>query len=106
MCHGLVTSGVCVYIPEEEVFHTDSGPLLNGMFGVRKDEVSDQGHQIFRLIMNLIPLNGLCKPLSGDVDTLPAWSSMNPFFLQPCEQLLITSEDVTCFFYTMSVPHC
>ena len=106
VCHGLVTSGVCVYIPEEEVFHTDSGPLLNGMFGVRKDEVSDQGHQIFRLIMNLIPLNGLCKPLSGDVDTLPAWSSMNPFFLQPCEQLLITSEDVKCFFYTMSVPHC
>jgi len=106
VCHGLVTSGVCVYIPEEEVFHTDSGPLLNGMFGVRKDEVSDQGHQIFRLIMNLIPLNGLYKPLSGDVDTLPAWSSMNPFFLQPCEQLLITSEDVKCFFYTMSVPHC
>lgn len=29
---------------------------------------------------------------------------MNPFFLQPTENLLISSEDVRCFFYTMAVP--
>jgi len=106
VCKGLVASGVCVYIPEEDVFHTGSGPLLNGMFGVTKDETSDQGFEIYRLIMNLIPLNGLCKPLAGDVDTLPAWSAMSPFFLQPNERLLVSSEDVRCFFYTMSVPQC
>ena len=27
-----------------------------------------------------------------------------PFFLQPGENLLVSSEDVRCFFYTMSVP--
>ena len=106
VCKGLVASGVCVYIPEEDVFHTGSGPLLNGMFGVTKDETSEQGFEIHRLIMNLIPLNGLCKPLAGDVDTLPAWSAMSPFFLQPNERLLVSSEDVKCFFYTMSVPQC
>ena len=105
VCRGLLSSGVCVLIPEEEIFHTDQGPLLNGLFGVSKEEVSAQGHEIFRLIMNLIPLNGLCKPISGDVDTLPSWSSMSPFFLQPHEQLLVSSEDVKCFFYVMSVPH-
>ena len=46
VCHGLVASGVCTLIPEEEVFMTKSS-------------------------------------LSGDVDTLPAWSTMSPFFLQP-----------------------
>ena len=54
--------------------------------------------------MNLIPLNAICMPLSGDVATLPAWSSMSPFFLQPTQNLLVSSEDVKCFFYVMSVP--
>lgn len=106
VCRGLLASGVCVAIAEEEVFQTDSGPLLNGLFGVSKDEVSAQGFDIFRLIMNLVPLNKLCKPIAGDVDSLPSWSGMSPFFLQPNEQLLISSEDVKCFFYTMSVPSC
>ena len=29
---------------------------------------------------------------------------MNPYFLQPGETLLISSEDIRCFFYTISVP--
>ena len=106
VCAGLVRSGVCVFIPEHEIFHTDSGPLLNGLFGVPKDEKTAQGVEIYRLIMNLIPLNNLCKPMSGDVDSLPSWSTMSPFFLQPNERLLVSSEDVKCFFYTMSVPDC
>eukprot|EP00438_Fugacium_kawagutii_P030707 Skav213061 [mRNA] locus=scaffold364:550493:557908:- [translate_table: standard] len=104
VCQGLVSSGVCVYLCEDDVFKTDSGLLLNGLFGVTKDECTAEGVEIYRLIMNLIPLNRLCKPIAGDVDTLPAWSSMSPFFLQPDEKLLISSEDVKCFFYTMSVP--
>lgn len=56
--------------------------------------------------MNLIPLNNLCAPMTGDVDTLPTWGAMNPFFLQPSENLSISSEDVKCFFHTMAVPQC
>ena len=44
-------------------------------------------------------------PLGG-TSTLPSWGMMNPFFIQPDENLLISSEDVKCFFYTMSVPAC
>jgi len=29
---------------------------------------------------------------------------MSPFFLQPHENLLVSSEDVKCFFYMMRVP--
>ena len=103
VCTGLMECGLCCALPREEVFDTGSGPLLNGMFGVTKNEVVD-GIEVYRLIMNLVPFNTISEPLSGDVATLPAWSSMSPFFLQPNERLLISSEDVRCFFYTMAVP--
>ena len=106
VCTGLVSSGVCTWLEESEVFHVDDIPLLNGLFGVSKEEFTDQGVEIFRLIMNLIPLNALCKPLAGDVDTLPSWGTMSPLFLQPSERLVVSSEDVKCFFYTMRVPPC
>lgn len=79
VCHGLVITGVCKYLRASEVFHTRQGILLNGMFGVTKDEFTESGDEIFRLIMNLIPLNLMCSPMRGDVDTLPSWGSMNPF---------------------------
>lgn len=106
VCTGLVSAGVCTWIEESEVFHVGGVPLLNGMFGVTKDEWTAEGDEIFRLIMNLVPVNALGLPMSGDVDTLPSWGGMNPFFLQPSEHLLISSEDVKCFFYTMRVPLC
>ena len=103
VCRGLLDAGLCGLLHRDEVFDTGEGPLLNGMFGVTKDEWHD-GTEVFRLIMNLIPLNGIAMPLQGDVGTLPSWAGMNPFFLQPHENLLISSEDVRCFFYTMAVP--
>lgn len=105
VCVGLVTSGVCVVLPENEVFSTGDELLLNGLFGVSKDEVND-GVETYRLIMNLIPFNNISQPLSGDIATLPNWGMMSPYFIQPSEQLLISSEDVRCFFYAMSVPPC
>ena len=106
VCDGLVKAGVCCFLEEHEVFSIDGSPLLNGLFGVTKDDFTDSGIEIYRLIMNLIPLNELCMPLSGDVATLPTWSAMSPFFLQPHENLLVSSEDVKCFFYVMQVPQC
>ena len=96
VCDGLVSSGVCVLLKRDEIFHTAQGPLLN-------DE-THEGVEVFRLIMNLIPLNRISEPLAGDIETLPTWAMMNPLWLQPSETLLVSSEDVRCFFYTMSVP--
>ena len=106
VCEGLLKSGVCGLMPRESVFEGPNGLLLNGLFGVPKDETTPEGIEVFRLIMNLIPLNGICQSMAGDVATLPSWSGMNPFFLQPGENLLISSEDVRCFFYIMGVPEC
>jgi len=103
VCRGLTSCGICTFLTEEELFHTGEGPLLNGLFGVTKDEFH-QGHEVFRLIMNLIPLNGIVEPMKGDVETLPTWSMTTPFQLQPDESLVVSSEDVRCFFYVISVP--
>eukprot|EP00438_Fugacium_kawagutii_P021648 Skav231607 [mRNA] locus=scaffold1636:8556:16397:- [translate_table: standard] len=102
-CKGLVSSGLCGLIPESQVIHVDGKPLLNGLFGVSKGEVAD-GHEVHRLIMNLIPLNNICRGMDGDVATLPSWSSTSPLCLLPEEQLVVSSEDVRCFFYIFAVP--
>lgn len=93
VCQGLLDSGICTCLPGDEVYHVGGKMLLNGLFGVTKDEWHE-GQEVFRLIMNMIPLNSLAEPLKGDVETLPMWSLMTPFFVQPDEQLLISSEDV------------
>lgn len=54
--------------------------------------------------MNLIPLNRIVRPIKGDVSTLPAWPSMHPFEVGEGETLVVSSEDVRCFFYIFAVP--
>lgn len=103
LCEGLIKSGICRVISEEELFKVSDKPLLNGLFGVEKGEV-DGLFECHRLIMNLIPLNAVCRGIQGDVATLPSWASMGPLALMPTEQLLVSSEDVRCFFYIFGVP--
>ena len=103
VCRGLIESGVCTVLSRDDVYSVGGVPLLNGPFGVTKDEW-ENGFETYRLIMNMIPLNLLARPLQGDIDTLPSWALMTPYFIQPGESLLISSEDIRCFFYTMSVP--
>ena len=102
VCRGLLSSGICGLLPESELFHVKGRPLLNGLFGVPKGDRAG-GIELHRLIMNLIPLNNICRPIQGDVSTLPAWSSAGPLMLMPTQQLLIGS-DVRCFFYIFKVP--
>ena len=65
-----------------------------------------QGVPIYRLIMNLVPLNDLCQGMAGDIQTLPHWFGMSPFHIEPHENLVISSEDLRCFFYTLALPPC
>ena len=71
VCEGLISAGICGVMAENELFQVEGKPLLNGLFGVSKGEQVD-GHDVHRLIMNLIPLNNICRGIQGDVATLPA----------------------------------
>ena len=76
---------------------------LMDLFGVSKHEFAGD-FEVMRIIMNLIPANRLCRGLDGDIATLPTWSSMSPLCLMPHEDLVISSEDVRCFFYIFKLP--
>lgn len=78
-------------------------PVLNGLFGVSKHEF-DGPWEVQRIIMNLVPLNAVCRSFEGDVSTLPSWAGMTPLTLLPNEQVMISSEDIRCFFYIFKVP--
>ena len=103
VCSGLLDRGICEVMPLSEVYHLNGKPILSGMFGVSKNEFCN-GWETFRLIMNLVPVNRLCRNLAGDISTLPTWSGMSTFVLEDGQVLLMSSEDIRCFFYLFEVP--
>ena len=103
ICTGLIQKGVCTLIPKSKVYHLHGRPVLNGLFGVSKEEFNGPW-ETFRLIMNLVPVNKLCRNLGGDVSTLPSWAGMTPYVLGDGEVLLLSSEDIRCFFYMFAIP--
>ena len=42
----------------------------------------------------------------GDICTLPHWFGMTPFHVEPHESLVVSGEDLRCFFYTLRLPSC
>ena len=103
VCAGLVQHGICEVMPLREVYHLRGRPVLNGLFGVSKDEFSGTW-EVYRLIMNLVPVNKLCRNLGGDVCTLPNWSGMTAYLMEENEVTLMSSEDIRCFFYLFQIP--
>ena len=102
-CSHLLTLGVFDKVHEDDLYKVQDKPLLNGLFGVSKSEF-DGPWEVMRIIMNLVPLNAVVRGFEGDVGTLPAWAGMTPLHLQPHEDLVVSSEDVRCFFYIFRVP--
>ena len=103
VCTGLIEKKVCEVWPVSQLHHIGGAPLLNGMFAVGKGEFKS-GIETQRLIMNLVPVNQICKSLEGDVGTLPAVTGLSGFLLGSGEVALLSSEDIKCFFYLFEIP--
>eukprot|EP00435_Cladocopium_sp_Y103_P008139 s339_g2.t1 len=101
---GLISSGICEVYPVERLYHLGDTPLLNGLFSVSKNEFSETGVELHRLIMNMVPLNNLCRSLKGDVGTLPTIAGLSAFFLENNEVAVMASEDIKCFYYLFQIP--
>ena len=54
--------------------------------------------------MNLVPANKLVRNLAGDISTLPSVVGMAPILMDSGEVLVMSSEDIRCFFYLFSTP--
>ena len=102
-CTELIKKGVFAKVHEDDVYKVNGSPVLNGLFGVSKNEF-DGPFEVMRIIMNLVPINQVCRSMDGDVATLPSWASMTPLSLMPDEELTVSSEDVRCFFYIFRLP--
>ena len=100
---GLVERGVCEVIPFSQVLHVDRKPILGGLFGVPKNEHVN-GTPVFRLIMELRPINQLFEAVAGDLHTLPMLTQLMPLEVYPDEQVLISSEDIKAMFYIIGLP--
>ena len=83
---GLLNRGVCGVFPLENVFRVDDKPILGGIFGVPKGKATKDGVEIFRLIMDLRPINCKFLSLGGDLESLPMISQLFQLELQPHEQ--------------------
>lgn len=59
LCANLLSKGVFSKMHEDDIYRVDDKPLLNGLFGVSKNEFTEQGVEIMRLIMNLVPVNAI-----------------------------------------------
>ena len=102
-CRGLLELGIFDKVHEDDLYKVHGKPILNGLFGVSKGEYENQ-FEVMRIIMNLVPINQVCRSLEGDVATLPTWAGMTPLCLMPSENLIVSSEDVRCFFYIFKIP--
>lgn len=102
--NGLIRMGICEVCPRRLLFHVGDRPLLNGLFAVSKNEFDASGLELHRLIMNMVPLNRLCRSLKGDVGTLPTVAGLSAFYLEDHEIAVMSSEDVKCFYYLFQIP--
>ena len=100
---GLIRTEICGVLPVSKLHHVGGTPLLSGMFAVSENETLD-GVELHRLIMNLVPLNNLCKSVQGDVGTLPTVAGLSSFYLADGEVAFMCSEDVKCFYYLFRIP--
>ena len=103
VCKGLVEKNICEVWPVELLYHFKGVPLLNGLFAVGKGEFLGET-ETQRLIMNLTPVNSLCRSLKGDVCTLPGLAGFSGFLLEQDQVALLSSEDIKCFFYLFTIP--
>ena len=103
VCAGLLRMGICGILPQHGLFHVGGRPILNGLFSVSKNEF--QGSiELHRLIMNLVPLNAICLPFKGEVNTLPTVAGLSAFYLEDGQVATLASEDIKCFYYLFRIP--
>ncbi|CAE7698386.1 unnamed protein product, partial [Symbiodinium sp. KB8] len=99
---GLVERRICDVIPLSQVLHVQGHPVLGGLFGVPKMEEVD-GIPVFRLIMDLRPINQLFDTIAGDLHTLPMLSQLFPLEIFPEDNILVSSEDIKAMFYIVGL---
>lgn len=103
----LKSRGIIDWVPHDVPYKTPRGPLLNGLFGVVKPGRFTVDHQpILRVIMNLVPANGLLRVICGDISSLPHATAWLPLVVEDGCELFMSQGDMSSAFYLFSIPAC
>ncbi len=100
----LVERGICDWIPFEEVITYRNQKVLNGLFAVGKGKFLEDGREIQRCIMNLIPSNSVLCKLEGAVSRLPSICQWMSITLEDDEELVFYLSDMSSAFYLFFLP--
>ena len=100
----LVKRNICGWLEYEKVFEVGGVKVLSGLFGVEKSSTLPDGRCSLRLIMNLIPSNGILKTIQGRVRGLPSITSWLSIAVGPTEEVRFWQSDMCSAFYLFSLP--
>ena len=100
----LVERGICCWTPLEDVITYRGQVVLNGLFAVGKGTYLEDGREIQRCIMNLIPSNAILCQLEGGVQRLPNICQWLSITLDEDEEIAFCQSDMSSAFYLFHLP--
>lgn len=104
LCREPVERGVCEWIDLSAVVRYRDQPVLNGLFGVKKNATVNDGRPVLRLIMNLVPSNSILLQLQGGTNNLPMITAWMSTVLEDGEELSMWQSDMSNAFYLFRIP--
>ena len=97
--------GIVEWVPASTAFSDDRGTYLNGLFGVVKQgRFTAEGEPVLRVIMNLIPVNGILEVIRGDISYLPSPTAWIPICAEDGEYFTMSQGDMQSAFYLFRMP--
>jgi hypothetical protein len=100
----LVRRGVCEWIPFDDVYSVGGIKVLNGLFGVEKPALLEDGRCVLRCIMNLTGSNATQWQLEGGTTSLPTITAWQGIVLDEGESIQLFQSDMCSAFYLFELP--
>lgn len=104
VCRLLAERHICTWVPLTDVVEVHGTKVLIGLFAVGKGSCIESGEEIQRVIMNLVPTNGLFRQLHGSTKDLPAISQYLGLILDGSEEVQLFQSDMSAAFYLFKIP--
>ena len=91
---------LALLLPEGCSFNFWGKLVLSGLFGISrgKDVPGQLEFTQLRFICNLVPSNGCCREIKGDIAHIPYMFQWASFMLFEDEVILVFQVDLTCAF--------
>ena len=101
ICAGAAERGIFTFLKEQDVFHFQGRPLLNGLFGAEtKNNSLDSGEPVLRMKINAIPANALQETIEADTRALPYFGQWSAVSVDEEDRIVVWNElDMTSAFY-------